>query len=152
MVQMGTYEELLVSSSLFAQLLEDINQHEQQQPVSLLNQQSMIGSINSEKDNVEEEDINSLPKNAETKQKGTVKLNVYVSYLRAGICVILGFLLITIIFLTQQAITIYSNWWLAAWSNDESHHHNQNSTNCMVIQDKKNDGIYQMNDIEWNKY
>ncbi|CAF3680029.1 unnamed protein product [Rotaria sordida] len=155
-VQMGTYEELLVSSSSFAQLLEDINQHEQQQqqqqPASLLNQQSMIGSINSEKDNVEEEDINSLPKNAETKQKGTVKVNVYVSYLRAGIGVILGFLLIIIIFLTLQAITIYSNWWLAAWSNDESHHHNQNSTNCMVIQDKKNDRIYQMNDIEWNKY
>ncbi|CAF1354990.1 unnamed protein product [Rotaria sordida] len=153
MVQMGTYEELLVSSSSFAQLLEDINQHEQQQqPAFLLNQQSMIGSINSEKDNVEEEDINSLPKNAETKQKGTVKVNVYVSYLRAGIGVILGFLLIIIIFLTLQAITIYSNWWLAAWSNDESHHHNQNSTNCMVIQDKKNDRIYQMNDIEWNKY
>ncbi|CAF1199030.1 unnamed protein product, partial [Rotaria sordida] len=155
MIQMGTYEELLVSSPSFAQLLEDINQHEQQQqqqPASLLNQQSMIGSINSEKDNVEEEDINSLPKNLETKQKGTVKLNVYVSYLRAGIGVSLGFLLIIIIFSTQQAITIYSNWWLAAWSNDESHHHNQNSTNCMVIQDKKNDRIYQMNDIEWNTY
>ncbi|CAF4911958.1 unnamed protein product, partial [Rotaria sp. Silwood2] len=64
MVQMGTYEELLVSSPLFAQLLEDINQHEQeqeqQQPISLLNQQSMIASINSENDNVDEENINSL--------------------------------------------------------------------------------------------
>ncbi|CAF4599556.1 unnamed protein product [Rotaria sp. Silwood1] len=52
-------------------LLEDINQHEQeqQQPVSLLNQQSMVGSINSEKDNVDEQDINSLSKNLETKQE-----------------------------------------------------------------------------------
>ncbi|CAF5005137.1 unnamed protein product [Rotaria sp. Silwood1] len=151
MVQMGTYEELLVSSTSFAQLLEDINQHEQQQPVSLLNQQSMIGSINSENDNIDEEDINSLPKNLETKQKGTVKWNVYISYLRAGIGVILGFLLIIIIFGIQQTIAIYSNWWLAAWSNDENHHY-QNSTNCMIIQNKKNDRIYQMNAIEWNTY
>ncbi|CAF3773412.1 unnamed protein product [Rotaria sp. Silwood1] len=104
MVQMGTYEELLVSSTSFTQLLENINQHEQeqQQPLSLLNQQSMISSINSETDNIDEEDINSLPKNLETKQKGTVKWNVYVSYLRAGVGVILGFLLIIIIFATQQ--------------------------------------------------
>ncbi|CAF4718803.1 unnamed protein product [Rotaria sp. Silwood1] len=153
MVQMGTYEELLVSSTSFTQLLENINQHEQeqQQPLSLLNQQSMISSINSETDNIDEEDINSLPKNLETKQKGTVKWNVYVSYLRAGVGVILGFLLIIIIFATQQAIAIYSNWWLAAWSNDESHHY-QNSINCIGTQDKKNDRIYRMNDIEWNTY
>ncbi|CAF5140512.1 unnamed protein product [Rotaria sp. Silwood1] len=112
MVQMGTYEELLLSSSSFAQLLEDINQHEQeqQQPVSLLNQQSMVGSINSEKDNVDEQDINSLSKSLETKQKGTVKLNVYVAYLRAGVGIMLGSPLIIIIFATQQALAIYSNW------------------------------------------
>ncbi|CAF5139728.1 unnamed protein product, partial [Rotaria sp. Silwood1] len=39
MIQMGTYEELLLSSSIFAQLLENINQHEQkQQTDSLTNQ------------------------------------------------------------------------------------------------------------------
>ncbi|CAF4171006.1 unnamed protein product [Rotaria sp. Silwood2] len=65
MAQMGTYKELLIPSPSFAQLLEDINQHEQeqqQQPVSLLNQQSMIDSINSEKDSVDEENMNSLTK------------------------------------------------------------------------------------------
>ncbi|CAF3088634.1 unnamed protein product, partial [Rotaria sp. Silwood2] len=65
MAQMGTYKELLIPSPSFAQLLEDINQHEQeqqQQPVSLLNQQSMIDSINSEKDNVDEENMNLLTK------------------------------------------------------------------------------------------
>ncbi|CAF4607105.1 unnamed protein product, partial [Rotaria sp. Silwood2] len=156
MVQMGTYEELLVSSPLFAQLLEDINQHEQeqeqQQPISLLNQQSMIGSINSENDNIDEENMNSLTKNLETKQEGTVKWNVYVLYIRSGIGVILGFLLIIILFATQQSIAIYSNWWLVAWTNDESHRYHQNSTNCVPIQDKKIDRIYRMNSIEWNTY
>ncbi|CAF4850085.1 unnamed protein product, partial [Rotaria sp. Silwood1] len=45
MIQMGTYEELLISSSTFAQLLEDINQHEQeqeQQLVSLSNRRSTV--------------------------------------------------------------------------------------------------------------
>ncbi|CAF2833335.1 unnamed protein product, partial [Rotaria sp. Silwood2] len=156
MVQMGTYEELLVSSPLFAQLLEDINQHEQeqeqQQPISLLNQQSMIASINSENDNVDEENINSLTQNLETKQEGTVKWNVYVLYIRSGIGVILGFLLIIILFATQQTIAIYSNWWLVTWTNDESRRHHQNSTNCVAIQDKKIDKIYRMNSIEWYTY
>ncbi|CAF3348753.1 unnamed protein product [Rotaria sp. Silwood2] len=156
MVQMGTYEELLVSSPLFAQLLEDINQHEQeqeqQQSISLLNQQSMIGSINSENDNFDEENINSLTKNLETKQEGTVKWNVYVLYIRSGIGVILGFLLIIILFATQQTIAIYSNWWLVTWTNDESRRHHQNSTNCVAIQDKKIDKIYRMNSIEWYTY
>jgi hypothetical protein len=151
MVQMGTYEELLVSSSKFAQLLEDINQHKQEQKsASFSNQQSMIGSINSEKDDIED-DMNSLPKNLETKQEGTVKWTVYVSYLRAGIGVILGFILIVTIFSTQQAIGIYSNWWLAAWSNDENRRH-RNLTNCMDIRDKKSDEIHRMNDVEWNRH
>ncbi len=151
MVHMGTYEELLISSSTFAQLLEDINQHEQEQrSVSFSNQQSMIGSISSEKEDLEE-DINLLPKNLETKQEGIVKWNVYISYLRAGVGVIIGFVLIVIIFSIQQAIGIYSNWWLAAWSNDESRRH-RNLTTCMNMRDKKTDEIHRMNDVEWNTH
>ncbi|CAF4391138.1 unnamed protein product, partial [Rotaria sordida] len=71
--------------------------------------------------------------------------------LQAGVGVILGILLIIIIFGSQQVISIYSNWWLAAWSHDESHRH-QNSTNCMSIRDNKTDIIYRMNDIEWNTH
>jgi len=153
MVQMGTYEELLVSSPEFAQLLEDINQHEleQQQSVSLTNQRSMIGSIHSEKDVEEEEVVNSLPTNIERKEEGTVKLNVYVSYLRAGVGVIMGFVLILVIFSASQAIMIYSNWWLATWSDDESRRY-RNSTNCMNIRDEKTDKIQRMNGVEWKNH
>jgi hypothetical protein len=151
MVEMGTYEELFVSSPTFAQLLEDINQHEKvQQSVSFTNQQSMIGSISSEKGD-DEEDANSSPTNLETKQEGRVKRDVYTSYLRAGVGIILGPLLIIIIFSTHQAIGIYSNWWLAAWSNDQSRRY-QNLTNCTNIRDKKSDEIYLMSDVEWNRH
>ncbi|CAF1664496.1 unnamed protein product [Rotaria magnacalcarata] len=152
MVQMGTYEELLVSSPSFSQLLEDINQHKQEEPVvSLVNQRSMIGSIHSEKENVEDEDMNSSSRNVETKQEGIVKWNVYLSYLRAGVGAILGVILILIIFSTQQTVAIYSNWWLVAWSNEENRRH-QNVTHCMSTQDNKTDKIRGFNDTEWNTH
>ena len=155
MVHIGTYEELLASSSAFAQLLEDINQHgqeQQSQAVSFVNQQSMIGSINSEKEKEDgDEDMNPLATNLETKQEGVVKWNVYISYLRAGVGIILGFALIVLIFSMQQGIAMYSNWWLAAWSNEESRRH-QNSTNCAHIRDKKTDGIDTMSESEWNRH
>ncbi|CAF4089952.1 unnamed protein product, partial [Rotaria magnacalcarata] len=152
MVQMGTYEELLVSSPSFSQLLEDINQHKQEEPVvSLVNQRSMIGSIHSEKENVEDEDMNSSSRNVETKQEGIVKWNVYLSYLRAGVGAILGVILILIIFSTQQTVAIYSNWWLVAWSNEENRRH-QNVTHCMSAQDNKTDKIRGFNDTEWNTH
>ena len=152
MVQMGTYEELLESSSIFAQLREDIHQHDrEQQSISFTNQRSMIDSINSEEDNLDEEDIHLLPINIETKYEGTVKWNVYIAYLRAGIGIFSGSLLIIMIFATQQTITIYSNWWLAVWSNDESYRY-QNWTNCMDKHEQHIERIHQMNDMEWNAH
>ncbi|CAF3541135.1 unnamed protein product, partial [Rotaria sp. Silwood2] len=86
MIQIGTKEELIVSSPIFAQLLVDINQHEQGQPSdSFSNQQSIVKPINSEKEDPDEEDNSLLPKSLETKQQGTMNWNVYISYLRAGI-------------------------------------------------------------------
>ncbi len=153
MVEIGTYQELLASSSAFAQLLEDINQHEQEQKsrtVSFINQQSIISSINSEKEDGDD-DINPLATNLETKQEGSVKWNIYVSYLRAGVGMILGVVLIVLIFSMQQGIAMYSNWWLAAWSNEESRRH-QNSTNCAHMREKKTDGIDTMSESEWNRH
>ena len=66
MTSMGTYEELLNSSPSFAQLLEDIHQHEQEQKTNALpTQRSMIGSTSSEEDDGEE--TNAAPTNIETK-------------------------------------------------------------------------------------
>jgi hypothetical protein len=155
---MGTYSELLSSSASFARLLEDINQHQQeqeqkqeheQQSISLTKQPSRIDSINSEKEKKEE--IKSVPLNVETKQEGTVKWNVYISYLRAGVGVILGLFLIISIFSAQQAIALYSNWWLAEWSNDEGHRHRVYN-NCISAVDQKMNRIRLMSNTEWNEH
>ncbi|CAF1451360.1 unnamed protein product [Adineta steineri] len=153
MVDMGTYEKLLHSSASFAHLLEDINQHNQKQEqeqeledqMMMRRRVSTIISLCSEK----EEDISSLPTNIETKEEGTVKWYVYVSYLRAGIGVCIGMLLIVVLFSAQQATSIYANWWLAEWSNDESHRHHV-YTNCTNVVDEKTNKIRLMSETEWN--
>jgi hypothetical protein len=149
MVQIGTYRELLSSAS-FAHLLENINQHEQEQQrrsVSLTKQLSRISSINLGK----EEDIQSSLMNIERKEEGTVKWNVYASYLRAGVGLILGLVLIITIFTTHQATILYSNWWLAEWNDDEDHRHRLYN-NCTRILNHKMEKIRMMSDIEWNEH
>lgn len=151
MAQMGTYEELLTSSSAFAELLEDINQHERKErSISYTNQQSMIGSISSEKDD-DDEEKSFLPTNAEVKQEGTVKWTVFVSYLRAGVGVVPGLILIVVIFSAQQALATFVSWWLAAWSNEESSRH-RNSTDCLGGRHNKTEKIHNMNDVEWARH
>jgi hypothetical protein len=153
MVQLGTYAELLSSSASFARLLEDINQHEQEQKHEYEQQQSItrrmsrVGSVCVEKE--DEEDSKTHPTNIETKQEGTVKWHVYVAYLRAGIGLILGFLLIAIVFSTQQGIYLYNNWWLAQWSDDESHRFRV-ANNCTNVLNQKMERIRLMNETEWN--
>jgi hypothetical protein len=99
----------------------------------------------------QEEDVQSLPNNIETKKEGTVKWNVYLSYLRAGVGAILGLFLIITTFPAQQAAAIYSNWWLAEWSSDEGHRHDI-AKNCTNIINQKTSRIRLMNDIEWNEH
>jgi len=156
MVEMGTYGELYSSSSSFARLLEDINQHQQeqkqeqkQQLTRLSSRLSKIGSISME--NEDEIEIESLLADIETKEEGTVKWGVYVSYLQAGIGVVLGVLLIVTVFSAQQALHMYSNRWLADWSDDESHRIRVNN-NCTNAFTQKMERIRSMSRTEWNEY
>ena len=145
MVRMGTYNHLLASSPTFARILENI--YQQQHSVDLHHQQSIISLSLSE--NEVDEDIQSIPTNVEIKLEGTVKWHVYVTYLRAGIGIILGILLIIFMFLTHQAASILCSWWLAKWSNDESHRHGI-FNNCKITNNRNNNTIHDMNDSEWN--
>ena len=145
MVQMGTYTQLITSSSIFARVLDNIYQREHS--INLQKQQSIISSISSVHE--EEKEINSIPTNVEIKEEGSVKWHVYVAYLRAGIGIVFGCLLIVFMFSTQQVAAILSSWWLAIWSDDESHrHHILNNCTAMIIH--KNNTIHDMNNIEWN--
>ena len=144
---MGTYEELLATSTSFAQLLEDIHQHEQELiSNALTTQQSAIGSISSEKDSDDEKE--TLPTNLETKQQGTVRWHVYVAYLRAGVGLVLGVALILILFSAQQIVSISSDRWLADWSADNTRRY-RNVTNCNNKLDQKVVRIQLMSDREW---
>jgi hypothetical protein len=145
MVQMGTYEELIASSPVFARLLDNI--YQQQHSIDLQKQQSIISSLYSE--NEKHEEVKSMTTNVEIKQECTVKWHVYVEYLRAGIGIVLGLFLIVFLFSSQQAAAILSNWWLAMWSDDESYRH-RIFNNCTIMIIHKNNTIRDMSDLEWN--
>jgi hypothetical protein len=154
---MGSYDELLSRSVSFAHLLEDINQHQQEKKqdqessssgMVKSRQLSKVDSMSSEKD---EEDTTPLPTNVETKQEGTVKWRVYVMYMRAGIGVIWGTLLMVSVYAAQQSMSLYSNWWLAGWSNAESDRH-RNFGNCTKPVGEETNRLRLMNETQWDTY
>ncbi|CAM4809475.1 unnamed protein product [Rotaria magnacalcarata] len=55
----------------------------------------------------------------ETKRVGSVKMNVFMRYIRAGGCGIFGLLCLFILFAISSALILLSNWWLGRWSNAE---------------------------------
>ncbi len=146
MVQMGTYNELINSSSSFAHLLEDIHQHEQEMIINIEKQQSIISSIYSEKDNEEE-----LINNIDTKQEGTIKWNIYTSYIKAGFGYGFGFIFILLILIAHQGLAMYSSWWLATWSDDESYRY-QNFSNCTSGISETINNVSLMTNQQWNTY
>ena len=145
---MGSYEELITSSSSFAHLLDDIHQHEleEQQSIEFHKQQSTVDPVTPETDKVNEK--LSPPTDIETKQEGIVKWHVYTSYLRAGVGLFIGFMLLSVIFSIREIIAVFSDRWLAKWSDDESHRYRvfNNCTN-----NSKNT-ILLMNETEWNNH
>ncbi|CAF4258245.1 unnamed protein product, partial [Adineta steineri] len=147
MIQMGTYNELISSSSSFAHLLEDINQQEQQQnAASIEQQQSIISSIHSEK-----EDEDEAMSNIDTKQQGAIKWTVYTSYIKAGLGCIFGSFFILLLLTAYQTTFMYSSWWIATWSDDESHRY-KNFNQCISTTIENRSHLYSMSNNEWNIY
>jgi hypothetical protein len=145
---MGTYAELLASSpSLFASLLHNINQDQQQEhPNELKTQWSRVDSTYSE--NEDETESSVMLTNVDTKKEGSVSWHVYVAYWRAGVGFAFGFLLILLVYLVQQATSIFSNWWLVAWSDDENHRYHIFS-DCNVTIGQINNSVRMMTGAEW---
>jgi len=147
---MGTYAELLDSSSSCAHILQDTCDHKQNRPVDLQKEHSTIDSNLIEKEG-EKEILSPLTTNVEMKQEGTVKWCVFTSYLQAGVNIIVSFLLIALFFFAQQTTTIFGNWWLARLNDDESHRHGL-FTNCTTMSIQNNNITLLMNDTEWNEH
>jgi hypothetical protein len=146
---MGTYAELLLSSSSFAHLLEDIHQHEQEVRTHLQKYQSTISSKPSE--TCHDDERSTLMIHIDTKQQGTVGWHVYASYIRAGFGSIPVIACVLLLYIVHQTISMYSSWWLAAWSEDETHRY-QSLPNCTSITMDKIYLIRSMSSIEWNNH
>jgi hypothetical protein len=144
-VESGAYDDLIASSPSFARLLDDVHQHESENSDDVRHDESIINATRSEK----ESEVLAVSTAVETKQKGTVKLNAYAEYLRAGIGIIVGIFLVLIVSLAREATYIFSSWWLATWNDDESYRH-QVLNNCTA--NLKNNTIWNMTDTEWNNY
>lgn len=146
MIQMGSYSELISSSSSFAHLLEDIHQQEQEISMKIDKQQSIISSIYSEKDDEDE-----LTTNIDTKQEGAIKWTVYTSYIKAGLGCVVGFLFILLLLAAHQMAFMYSSWWLATWNDDESHRY-RNLNSCVSVAAENVHHLHSMSSHEWNAY
>ncbi|UJR10923.1 hypothetical protein I4U23_015108 [Adineta vaga] len=146
---MGTYEELSTTSASFSHLLQDIHQHELKEQLSIdfQNQKSIYESNISESENATQ-DVSLLPTNVETKQEGTVKWRVYSAYLRAGVGLFVGFIMMTGIFSIREFIAIFSDRWLSRWASDETYRY-RNSNNCNNTSESI---ILSMNETEWNEH
>ena len=131
---------MLNVSSSFAHLLDDIHQHK------LEEQQSIIDANHLNTDDVK--DTLTPPTNVEIKQEGMVKWHVYTTYLRAGLGLIFGFLLMTSIFTVRELIAVFSDRWLAKWSDDESHRYRVPS-NCT---NSSKSSILLMSETDWNNH
>ncbi|CAF3089068.1 unnamed protein product [Rotaria sp. Silwood2] len=152
MIQTGTYDELLARSSSFSRLLEDIHQQEKEQierPMNIPQRQSSRHLTLIE--NEHEDDLLIDSENFETTEKGSVKWDVYITYLQEGVGVLFGIFILIFIFGFHQATSIVYSWWLAKWSDDESQRHGHQS-NCTKIINQKINMIRSMNDTEWNEY
>lgn len=134
---MGNYEEL-ISSSSFTHLLGNINQHQLEEE-----QQSFI-----EENNNENKEILNEPINIEIKQEGLIKWNIYTSYLKAGVGLFIGFILIIGIFSIREFISVFSDRWLAKWTDEETHRY-KTFNNCTQISKSY---IKLMNNIQWNDH
>ena len=151
MAQMGTYQELLEGSESFGRLLENIHQQEQELHESATSNELKRLSrclTMSEADNKE---LSSSTEILESREVGSVKWSVYVSYIRAGAGLIFGIFLIVLVFGVREATAIFYSWWLAQWSDDEDHRH-RHFSNCTEVNDSIISTIKSMNNVEWNQY
>jgi hypothetical protein len=145
---MGTYAELVASSAEFNRLLDNIHQqdddvHDGHRQPSSRRMTVVEGGI--------DEDLSLLPDDLESKREGSVDWRVYVSYLRAGAGLIVGVVLVTLIFGLRETASIFSSYWIAKWSDEESYRH-RTFSNCTELVDSTLHRLKSLSEIEWNQH
>lgn len=85
---------------------------------------------------------------AETKRTGSIGLNVFMRYIRAGDCGVFGLSCLFILFAITSATVLFANWWLGRWSNSERIRYSfTNTTNNCSSNQQSNINI--MSNDEW---
>ena len=145
---MGTFDELLVSSSDFAQLIEDIHRPEREENSSVLSTEKSINSSISVDENVLKDSI-PAETNIETKKEGSVGFRIFFAYMKAGVGLVFGSVLLFLVLGLHQVSAIGNYWYLAIWSDDQTHRH-LNLTSCSTKPTSNVYRIQAMTDLEWS--
>jgi hypothetical protein len=151
MVQCGSYAERLSQSSSFARMLENIYQQGQdcKESVALAEQQRSSRCVTLSE--AENDELSSSLIALENKEEGSLSWRVYGDFLKAGVGLTVGILLIVGIFGVQEATAVFYSYWLAQWSSDENHRY-QNLNNCTESSIRSIQKIKAMSDSEWSAY
>lgn len=152
MIENGTYAELRTSSSLFRDLIEATHQQEEkeenEETIEFPSRKTTRCVTFSE---TEIDEFRSSKLNIEKSQQGSVGFWIYASYLRAGAGLTCSLLLIVLSFGGFEVVSIYFNWWLAKWSEDQTYRH-QLRINCNRTNNKLLNQIQSMNTTTWDNY
>lgn len=150
MLDIGTYQELLMKSPRFSRLLKDIHQQgDDFVNVSSHRRQTVISTSLSDKKHVDE--LSTFVVSNDKKMEGTVNWRIYLDYTRAGLGSVFGLFLLALTFIAHQVFAMFSNWWLATWSDDESFRYDI-SGNCTPKADDQVTQIRTMSKHQWNEH
>ena len=147
MIDMGTYDELSVSSlpTFHSILHQTRREHEEEEEEEQIDCRCRT---HSEK----ECETTPLLDDLEVKYEGSIDWRVYLRYFQAGLGMISGIIVILIVFSLREISSVYYSWWLARWNDDENYRYRY-EINCTTIEnEQKIQLIRSMNDTEWNEY
>ncbi|OTF77184.1 hypothetical protein BLA29_002535 [Euroglyphus maynei] len=116
----GTYSQLMASSGKFSDFVREFASNEKQENDSDSTTGELYRTSSLSKDNPITPAKKSDDKliESERTETGEVKFSVYITYFRSLTC--LWLLIIFIGFIGMQTASVFSNVWLAMWSNDHN--------------------------------
>ncbi len=85
---------------------------------------------------------------SESKRTGSVGVDIFLRYIRAGGCGIFGLSCLFTLFAITSTTGLLANWWLGRWSNSERIRYDSTNTtkNCSL---NKSSRISEMSNEEW---
>ena len=85
---------------------------------------------------------------AESKRTGSIGVNIFMRYIRAGGCGVFGLSCLFALFAVTSATVLIANWWHGRWSNSERVRYSFTNTtnNCSSNQQSR---INTLSTVEW---